>query len=248
MTRVKPFLLIATRPEDEAAQGEYEAIARFSGLAPEDLVHIQLDRTVMPPLDLDAISGIIVGGSPYNTSTPREHKTSDQLRAEAELSSLLDQVVARDVPFFGACYGVGTLGVHEGAVVDHTYGESVGGIEISLTEEGRADPLVRAAGIPDRFTAFVGHKEAVRELPPHAALLATGTDAPVQMFRIGRNQYATQFHPELDADGLVGRIHIYRENGYFAPEEMEALIDRVSRVDVRHAPKLLRAFAETYAR
>jgi GMP synthase (glutamine-hydrolysing) len=248
MTRVKPFLLIATRPEDEAAQGEYEAIARFSGLAAEDLVHIQLDRAPLPPLDLDAVSGIIVGGSPYNTSDPQETKSADQVRAESELSTLLDEVVARDVPFFGACYGVGTLGVHEGAIVDHAYGEPVGGIEVSLTDEGRADPLLRAAGVPDTFTAFVGHKEAVHRLPPHAVLLATGTGAPVQMFRIGRNQYATQFHPELDADGLVGRIHIYRDNGYFDPEEMADLIDRVSTVDVRHAPKLLRAFAETYAR
>ena len=39
-----------------------------------------------------------------------------QHRVERELSALLDEVVARDFPFFGACYGVGTLGVHQGGV------------------------------------------------------------------------------------------------------------------------------------
>ena len=41
-----------------------------------------------------------------------------QHRVEAELAGLLDDVVAADFPFLGACYGVGTLGVHQGGVVD----------------------------------------------------------------------------------------------------------------------------------
>jgi GMP synthase (glutamine-hydrolysing) len=246
--RVKPFLLIATRPEDEVAQSEYEAVLRLTGLEPEQLRHILLDRTPMPPVDLEEISGIIVGGSPYNTSDDAASKSADQVRAERELGELLDRVVEADFPFFGACYGVGTLGVHQGAIVDRTYGEPVSGIDVELTDAGREDPLVRASGVPDSFLAFVGHKEAVHVLPEHAVLLATGQGCPVQMFRVGSSQYATQFHPELDNDGLVGRIRAYRDNGYFDPAEEEELIERVRPVDVHHAAKLLRAFVQLHAR
>ena len=36
----------------------------------------------------------------------------------APVADLLDRVVEADFPFFGACYGVGTLACHQGAVVD----------------------------------------------------------------------------------------------------------------------------------
>ena len=55
-------------------------------------------------------------------------------------------------------------------------------------------------------------------------LLARGDACPVQAFRIGTRVYATQFHPELDADGLAARIRIYRDAGYFRPEETDDLV------------------------
>jgi len=62
---------------------------------------------------------VILGGGPFNASDVE--KSQEQKRVEAEISALLDQIVSRDFPFPGACYGIGTLGVHEGAVVDRTY-------------------------------------------------------------------------------------------------------------------------------
>lgn len=245
---VKPFLLISTRPEDEAARGEYDAMLRYTGLEVGQVRYCQLDRAPLPDLDLDDLSGIIVGGSPYSTSDPQETKPPTQIRVESELSGLLDRVVPADFPFLGACYGVGTLGVHQGGVIDHTYPEPVSAVTVSLTDEGVRDPLVVQAGLPDSFDAFVGHKEAVHHLPGNAVLLATGTVAPVQMFRIRRNLYATQFHPELDVAGIVQRIHIYRNNGYFDPAGMRALIRTVSTARVEHVHTLLRAFVELYAR
>ena len=43
-------------------------------------------------------------------------------------------------------------------------------------------------------------------MPPHAVVLASSATCPVQAFRVGRNLYATQFHPELDLAGLDTRI------------------------------------------
>jgi len=155
-------------------------------------------------------------------------------------------VLARDFPFLGACYGVGTLGVLAGGVVDRTYAEAVGAVPVTLTDAGRADPLFSV--MPATFDAFVGHKEAVLVAPPDAVVLATSPACPVQAFRVGRNAYATQFHPELDVPGIETRIDVYRHAGYFRPDEVEALLARVRLADVTAAPRLLRAFVERYAR
>ena len=243
---MKPFLLLATRAEDVAADGEHAAVLRYGGLAAEQLHRVRLERDPMPEIDLDEYSGIIVGGGPFNSSDPEHEKSENQRRVEKEFAALLDEVVDRDLPFLGACYGVGTLGVHEGAVIDRTYGEPIGPTTIELTDDGVADPLL--AGLPRSFTALVGHKEAVRTLPPHAVLLASSADCPVQMFRIGTNLYATQFHPELDVPGIQQRIEVYRDHGYFEPSEYDDVWQRSSSQEIVHPHRILRAFVERYAR
>ncbi|WP_309108701.1 glutamine amidotransferase [Arthrobacter sp.] len=243
---MKPFLLLASRAEDAAAEDEYQAYLRYGRLDPEQLKRVRMEAGPLPALDLSDYSGIIVGGSPFTSSDPPDHKSQVQHRVEAELARLLDRVVEEDFPFLGACYGVGTLGLHEGAVIDRTYGEGLGGATITLTPEGLVDPLLQ--GLPESFTAFTGHKEACTVLPPHAVLLATSPACPVQMFRIKENLYATQFHPELDVGGLVTRIDIYRHAGYFPPESAEELMENARRFTVTEPMTILRNFVKLYAR
>ena len=242
---MRPFLLLASRAEDEAADDEYAAFLRATGLSADELHRIRLEAGPLPPLDLDDWSGVLLGGGPFNSSDPAEGKSPVQRRVEAELRSLLDEVVARDLPFFGACYGIGTLGVHQGGVVDRTYGEPVSCVPVSLTLEGRADPVL--AGVPERFDALVGHKEACRVLPPTAVLLASSPACPVQMFRVGRNVYATQFHPELDVPGVVTRARVYQHAGYFPPAELDDLVDRLTSAVVTEPARVLANFVARYA-
>jgi len=243
---VKPFLLLASRAEDAAADDEYLAYQRYTGLAESGLHRIRMEAAPLPTLDLERYSGVIVGGSPFTSSDPAEDKTDVQHRVEKDLFALLDRIVAEDFPFLGACYGVGTLGLHQGAVIDRTYGEGMGGVTVSQTDAGRQDPLLR--GLPESFTAFVGHKEACTVLPGRAVLLASSETCPVQMFRIRSNLYATQFHPELDADGLTTRIDIYRHAGYFPPESAEELMAQARTHTVTEPMAILRNFVERYAR
>lgn len=242
----RPFVLLATRAEDRPADEEYELFLRFTGLPPERLRRIRLERDPLPALDLDEVSGILVGGSPFNASDPPERKSAVQRRVEAEMAALVDDVVARDLPFLGACYGVGTLGTHLGAPIDGTFAEPISVVDVTLTEAGRADPL--AAGLPSTFSAFVGHKEAISALPPEAVLLGSSPTCPVQMFRLGSHVYATQFHPELDVDGIVTRIHAYAEYRYFAPDELDLTLAAVRRAPVTEPSRMLRTFVERYAR
>jgi GMP synthase (glutamine-hydrolysing) len=242
---MRPFLLLSSRAEDVAADDEYAAILKLTGLPEERLRRIRMEAEPLPDLKLDEYAGIFVGGGPFNSSDPPEDKSVVQRRVEAELRALLDEVVDRDFPFFGACYGIGTLGVHQGGVVDTVYAEPVGGVRISLTEAGLADPVL--AGMPAEFDAFVGHKEACRILPPTAVLLATSPGCPVQMFRVKSNLYATQFHPELDVPGIVTRVRVYRDNGYFAPAELEALIARLEQTVITEPGRMLANFVARYA-
>jgi GMP synthase (glutamine-hydrolysing) len=241
---VRPFLLLSSRAEDVAADGEYDAFLRFSGLPPERLHRVRMEAAPLPALRLDDYAGVLVGGSPFNSSDPPESKSAVQRRVEADMRALLDEIVERDFPFFGACYGIGTLGVHQGGTVDRTYSEPIGAVRVRLTDAGLADPVL--AGLEPEFDAFVGHKEACRELPPSAVLLATSPACPVQMFRVKDNVYATQFHPELDVAGLVTRIHVYQHFGYFPPEEIDDLIARVSPAVITQPGRILANFVARY--
>jgi GMP synthase (glutamine-hydrolysing) len=242
---VRPFLLLSSRAEDVAADGEYEAFLRFTGLAPEELRRVRMEAAPLPELDLDDYSGVLVGGGPFNSSDPPTEKSAVQHRVERELAVLLDEIVARDFPFFGACYGVGTLGVHQGGVIDRTYAEPISAVRIQLTDAGIADPVL--AGMAPEFDAFVGHKEACSVLPPNAVLLASSAACPVQMFRVKQNLYATQFHPELDVPGIVTRVHVYQHAGYFPPDEMEELIARITPSVVTEPGRMLTNFVARYA-
>lgn len=243
---MKPFLLLATRAEAHAADAEYRSFLQYGGLSERELRRVRLEAEPMPELDLADYSGIFLGGSPFNSSDPEDSKGAVQLRVERELGLLLDRVVAEDFPFLGACYGVGTLGRHQGAVVDSTYAEPIGTVEVTLTDEGVADPLL--ANFPTSFAAYVGHKEACASLPDAAVLLALSATCPVQMFRVRNNVYATQFHPELDVESLVGRIRTYRHAGYFPPEQADEYIARARAAVVDQPEAILGAFVTRYAR
>lgn len=251
-TPQRPFLLVQTRPEVDAALAEAEAVQRLGGFADGQLTAMQLGRDLGAAPDvrpdwgdlLARHAGVILPGSPYTTSDPEDTKSALQRRVESELARMLEVVLAEDRPFLGCCYGVGTLGRHVGALVDGTYGESAGPVTVTLTDEGAADPLL--AGMPADFTAYVGHKEAVTQLPEGAVVLASGVACPVQMFRLGEHQYATQFHPELDQAGLLERLRIYAHHGYFAPEESDATFARIAATTAPEPPRILENFRRAY--
>jgi GMP synthase (glutamine-hydrolysing) len=241
---VKPFLLLSSRAEDLAADDEYAAFQKLTGLTADELRRIRIEAAPLPALNLDDFAGIFVGGGPFDSSDPPEAKSATQRRVESELRSLLDEIVARDFPFFGACYGIGTLGVHQGGIIDRTYAEPVSSVRVSLTPAGLADPVL--AALPAEFDAFVGHKEACRVLPPSAVLLASSAGCPVQMFRVKQNLYATQFHPELDVPGIVTRVKVYQHAGYFQPAELTDLIARLRLAVVTEPGRMLANFVARY--
>jgi len=240
----KPFLIIQLRPEDETADNEFESIKFYGGLTENDVIRVRAEVSGLPALDLNDYTAIIVGGSPFNISEAEDQKSTIQRQVETDFFELFDAIVDRDFPFLGCCSGNGLLGSYCGATISRKYGEPVGGANIELTEEGRNDPLLE--GLPDSFRVLLGHKEACDVLPPGCALLATNESCPVQMFRLKKNIYATQFHPEGDAEGFIVRIHAYKHYGYFPPESAQQLIEAVEDEHVPEAQSLLRRFVDLY--
>lgn len=241
---MKPFLLLQHRYLDEASDNEYEAVLTYSGLQPQQMFRVRMEQQSIAGLSLADFSGVITGGGPANVSDAEEIKRPEQLRFEQELELMYEEIFEKDFPYLGMCYGMGSITRFLGGQVSkEKFGEPVGAVTISLNKNEN-DPIL--AGIPDSFTAFAGHKEACQQLPEKAILLASSPDCPVQMLRCKNNIYATQFHPELDAKGIVVRIICYRNHGYFKPEEADTLIRQVQRDEVIYPQRILRNFIERY--
>lgn len=242
---MKPFLLLQLRPIDAAADNEYEAFLKYGGLEENQVRRVRMEKEGVPDVNLNDYSGIIEGGGPSNVSDPIEKKTAAQIRFEKELIPFYDEIFKNDFPFFGACYGIGSLAKYTGTEVSREkYSEPPGAVVIELKAEAKKDPLLK--NIDTNFDAFVGHKEACQELPSGATLLASSQTCPIQMIRFKKNIYATQFHPELDFEGLKLRVEIYLHEGYFDPNEANNLLERNKNTEVFAPEQILKNFVDRY--
>jgi GMP synthase (glutamine-hydrolysing) len=242
---MKRFILLQLRLVDEASDNEYESFVKFGGFKLGELRRIRMEKEGIPPFNIDDYAGIIIGGGPGNVSDLQEKKPEHQVRYEKDLEVLLDKIVEKDFPFLGICYGIGALINHQkGKISKENYSEDVGAIPIEITEEGAKDSLLK--GLPKNFRALGGHKEACDVIPEHAVLLAKSEICPNQIVRIKNNVYASQFHPELDVDGIILRINIYKHAGYFPPEDAEKLIEEVKKETITVPAQILSRFVEMY--
>ncbi|MBF9035595.1 glutamine amidotransferase [Rhodobacterales bacterium HKCCE2091] len=243
---MKPFLVLQLRPEDAAAEEEFASFLKRGGLTEEGTRRVRLDQAPLPALSLDDYAGVIVGGGPGCVSDPPDSKDPLEARIEADCLSLMPEILARDMPYLGCCYGLGILAVALGGEVSKArYGEPIGGVDCTITDDGHADPLLR--DLPRDFRALVGHKEAVQHLPQGAVHLVASIPCPFQMIRAGSNVYATQFHPEADGESFATRIAIYRDRGYFAPHEAGALTDAALAEKVDVPGMILSRFVRVYS-
>jgi GMP synthase (glutamine-hydrolysing) len=242
--RTKPFLIIQLRPEDAAADSEFGAMLRYGRLREDEVVRTRIEHTGLPEIVLDEYAAIIVGGSPFDMSTAEAAKSAMQKKIESGFMALFERLAAADFPFLGACSGNSLLGRFCGAEISRRYAEPVGGADVTLTEAGKDDPLLE--GFPDTFRVLLGHKEACDATPPSTVLLASSAACPVQMFRLGSNIYATQFHPEGDLEGFKVRIEVYKNHGYFPPETADDLIAAVATEDTPFAKQILERFVTRY--
>ncbi len=241
---MKPILLLQIRPEDAASDGEYEAILKFGQLSTDDVHRVRVEQTGVPEVNLGDYSAIIVGGGPWNPGDPEEKKSEAQKHAEEKLIPLMQRVVEQDVPCFAICYGLEILTKALGVQITHDFFEKPGAVDLTLAEGAEHDPLLE--GLPHTFRGFVGHKEAAAHVPEGGTLLVSSEACPPHMFRMGQHVYAMQFHPELDAEGMLVRIEVYKHLGYFPLEKAEEVKEEARREHITVPMEILKRFVQKY--
>ena len=140
------------------------------------------------PDDLSTYAGVVVFGGPMSANDPADwavHQTR-----------WIGRVLDSGVPYLGLCLGAQMLARYLGAVVaPHPDGHAeIGYFPISPTVEGLA--FARQIGAPWPRQVYHWHREGF-DLPPGSVALAEGDTFPNQAFRVGRNAYGLQFHPEV---------------------------------------------------
>lgn len=239
------ILIVQSRPEDDVAGAELEAMVRFGRLDDSRIRRVRLDRD-QPEIDLAGVDAVLIGGGPANFSDDPELRPAAHAGVVPWLTALAVGVIRDDIPYLGACLGLGAVVHALGDRMIRGVAESVAPVELSLVGE---DWLTE--GLPRAFTAFGGHKEGIREAPASMPGLPVTTlavsAACVHMLRVGEHVVATQFHPELDADGLEQRIRAYRNHGYFSPDEVDDLVRAGRAAHVEHPQTILERFADRYA-
>jgi GMP synthase-like glutamine amidotransferase len=121
---------------------------------------------------------------------------------EAELPWLRDEkrliadAVRAGTPFWGVCLGIQLLASALGARVYPGSSPEVGLLPVTLTGEGRDDPVF--AVLPKELVTLQWHGDTF-DLPEGATLLASSPAYENQAFRTGR-AYGVQFHLEVSAE------------------------------------------------
>ncbi|MGD2046169.1 MAG: type 1 glutamine amidotransferase [Gemmatimonadota bacterium] len=130
-------------------------------------------------------------------------------------------------PTFASCWGFQAMARALGGevVTDHARAE-VGSVTLELTRAGETDPVFGPLG--RRFQVQIGHEDIVTALPPQATLLASSDRVENEAYRLEDAPiYATQFHPEIDRQGLIDRLKAYpsyiRLAGAETLEELEEI-------------------------
>jgi len=242
---MKPILIFQVRSIKETADNEFEAILKYGNLTKKDVVRVDLTQDRFPEIKLKNFFAIIIGGGASNVSDLETVKSNKQKEFEAYLVAIMQRVIEADFPYLGACYGLGILGLQQNVNVStEKYAEKPGAATVFLTKEGKKDKLLQ--GFPNEFRTFLGHNESWQSCPVNTKLLISSKDCPVHMVRIGDNVYATQFHPELDFEGVKLRAELYKNSGYFNPEDVTSIIEKASKENIIYPMKFLENFVKYY--
>lgn len=185
----------------------------------------------------DGVDAVLVGGSGH-------FSIRDEVSWMPSFLSTLRDLADAQFPTFASCFGFQGLVVALGCPVIHEPRSSeVGTYTLSLTDEGRADPIFST--LPETFTAQMGHKDSATSLPEGAVHLARSERCPFQALRVGTRVYATQFHPELSGPENRQRFKRYlvEYSEVFGADRARHMLDHAFEPS-EAASSLLRRFAE----
>lgn len=106
---------------------------------------------------------------------------------------LIKEAIAEKKTVLGFCLGAQLIGEALGAKAETSPNREVGIYPITLTEDGKVDPLL--TGLPSSFPVIHWHND-MPGLTEKAKILAFSEGCPRQIVRYKKNVYGFQCHPE----------------------------------------------------
>ena len=166
--------------------GVFEDVLRERGAS---LHRVEVDDGDSLP-DWREFDAIVAMGGPMSANDDNSLPwLSDEKR-------LISDAVRAGAPFWGVCLGVQLLAASLGARVYVGAEPEVGLLPVTVTEEGRADPVF--GGVPSELVTLQWHGDTF-DLPEGAVRLARSPAYENQAFRFHR-AYGVQFHLEVSAE------------------------------------------------
>jgi len=157
--------------------------------------YVNFGRDPLARPSLDGYGGLVILGGPMNVDQVDRHP---HLATEVEL---VNEAMKKGLPILGICLGAQLIAKALGARVRAAERKEIGWHDVTLTDAGASDPVLRNVGRDARL--FQWHED-VFDLPAGAEHLASSERCAYQAFRVGANVYGLQFHLEVD-EPLVER-------------------------------------------
>lgn len=172
--------------------GSLRRLLHFDGIAWDA---VELDEGgKMPPLE--GYDMLWVMGGPMDVWDVDQHPwLIEEKRAIRRFVRDLDR------PFLGICLGHQLLADALGGTCGPQQPPEIGVLEVTLSDDGRADPLFD--GMPHTLKALQWHGVRVAEPPEGAIVLAGSTVCRCQAMRVGRWAYSMQYHVEVEPDTVA---------------------------------------------
>jgi len=162
--------------------------------------YVRLFAGDLVPDDWSKAAALIFLGGPMSVNDEERYP---YLAAE---KAIIRGALARQTPTLGVCLGAQLIASAAGSRVFSGVRPEVGWAAVSLTMEGRQDPML--APLTDLAAVFHWHGDTF-DLPQGGVRLAFSALTMNQAFRLGQAAYGLQFHLEVDVAMIEAWIHAY---------------------------------------
>lgn len=211
------FLLIEARLDQAMQQHELKCLVKAAKLVPGDFDILDVTRQSFDLEMMARYQAVFIGG------TGDFSVAQDRPEWFEPLLELTRGLLTQNIPTLGLCYGFHLMALAVGGKVETRPDlEETGTYEVTLTEEGRQDPIL--SDLPHKFLAQQGHHDIVLDMPSGYVRLAESERCFWQAFRHEEKPfYGLQFHPELTRADFMDRMLAYSSSYASTPEVFKAI-------------------------